>query len=244
MIMITTPQPEAEPRFPNVSRRAFIGRSAIVGLAAVAIPALAACGASSSTSPDSNAPGATGGATSAGPSASTSDATTIPATTVQATSADTTAASTSDAGQAFANGAQMQVDFTFDATGGGRVHNPYIAVWIEDTAGDLVQTVSLWYRSDESKYLRELRRWNSKNSSTAMTTGATRLPGVFSVAWDGTDIDGNVVADGDYFVCIEAARENGPYQLIRDAVSVTGSLARTELMPSGELTSASVELAA
>lgn len=138
----------------------------------------------------------------------------------------------------------MQIDFTYQAAGGGRVHSPYIAVWIEDSAGELVQTVSLWYKSDESKYLQDLKRWNSKNNRNALTTGATRIPGSFSVAWNGTDLDGALVADGDYFVCIEAVREDGPYQIIRDSIPVSGGLASTTLTPNGELSAASVALVA
>ena len=136
------------------------------------------------------------------------------------------------------------MDFTYQAVGGGRVDSPYVAVWIEDAAGELVQTVSLWYKADESKYLKDLKRWNSKNNRDAMTTGATRIPGSFSVAWDGTDLDGALVADGEYVVCIEAAREDGPYQIICETVAISGSLAPTALTPSGELTAASVELIA
>lgn len=215
-----------EPRFPGVSRRAFLRRSAVVGLAAAMVPVAAACGGSPATqqpaasptlgSADNDTPGP--GSPSSGGSASASTA--------------------------FASGARMNIEFTYVAAGGGRVHSPYIAVWIEDAAGDLVQTVSLWYKSDESKYLRDLRRWNSKDNRQALMTGATRLPGAFSVSWDGTNLDGRIVGDGDYFVCIEAVREDGPYQIIRELVPISDSLAPTPLTPSGELVAASVGLSA
>lgn len=222
------------PRFPDVSRRAFLRGSALAGLAAAAVPVLAACGGSATadtTTTTELAPGTSPAAT----------------TTVSGAVAETTAtteASATTASQGFPAGAQMQVNFTYQAAGGGRVHSPYIAVWIEDPAGNLVQTVSLWYKSDESKYLKDLKRWNSKNNSDALTTGATRIPGAFSVAWNGTGLDGALVADGDYFVCIEAAREDGPYQIIRESIPVSGSLVPTTLTPNGELIAASVELVA
>lgn len=117
-------------------------------------------------------------------------------------------------------------------------------MWIEDRAEDLVQTVILWYKSDESKYLTDLNRWNSKDNRQALTTGATRIPGAFSVAWDGSDLDGQLVGDDDYFVCIEAAREDGPYQIIRELVPINAALTSATLAPSGELTAASVSLVA
>lgn len=238
---VSTPDNHPEPRYPSVSRRAFLRRSAMVGLAGAAIPVLAACGGSSSTSPAPSTSGTPGVATP--PSASTTTAT-IAAGETSTTDSPTSSPATTMGAQVFPAGAQLQVNFTFQAAGGGRVDSPFIAVWIEDDAGELVQTLSLWYKSDESKYLSDLKRWTSKNNHAAMTTGATRIPGSFSVAWDGTNLDGVRVTDGDYFVCIEAAREDGPYQIIRESVSINGSLAPTTLTPSGELTAASVELIA
>lgn len=222
------PTPQPEPRFPTVSRRAFLRRAALVGLTAAAVPAIAACGGGTTTdaAPAPNRPTASGGAS------------TTPGT------APTSGAAAPTAGQAFSAGERLQVDFTYQASGSGRVDSPYIAVWIEDGAGDLVQTVSLWFKSDESKYLRDLKRWNSKDNRQAMTTGATRIPGSFSVAWDGSDLDGQRVSDGDYVVCIEAAREDGPYQIIRESVPINATLTPTTLAPSGELTAATVSLVA
>ena len=64
------------------------------------------------------------------------------------------------------------------------------------------------------------------------------------VTWDGTNLDGAMVDEGDYFVCIEAAREDGPYQIIRESVAISAGLAQTRLTPNGELTAAAVELVA
>ncbi len=231
--MTSTPDPWPEPRFPAASRRALLRRSAFLGIAAATIPVLAACGGSSTS-----APAAISSATTAGTATSIETPSTAPDGSTAATGSSSTIAT----GQAFPADARLQVNFTYEAAGGGSVDSPYIAVWIEDSAGDLVQTVSLWYKSDESKYLKDLKRWSSKNNSEALTTGATRIPGAYSVAWDGTNLDGTLVTDGDYFVCIEAAREDGPYQLIREAIPVSGSLTPTTLTANGELTTASVEL--
>lgn len=58
--------------------------------------------------------------------------------------------------------------------------------------------------------------------------------------WDGTDAKGARVALGDYFVCIEAAREWGPYELVRGAVKIGSSASTTPLTDNGELSGASV----
>ena len=73
-----------------------------------------------------------------------------------------------------------------------------------------------------------LTRWLALNRSRipaggadriATVSTATRVPGTYSFARDGTNDHETPVTLGNYFVCIEAARarEHGPYQLIREA---------------------------
>ncbi|MSW93121.1 MAG: DUF2271 domain-containing protein, partial [Actinobacteria bacterium] len=134
------------------------------------------------------------------------------------------------------------------AASGGRINNPFIAVWVEDASGALVRTVSLWYKSSESKYLNELRRWYAAErasiarggtDTTRTISGATRVAGSYSVVWDAKNDSGALVPQGDYFVCIEAARERGPYELIRDSLSLGTKALQKKLTDSGELTGAS-----
>ena len=73
-------------------------------------------------------------------------------------------------------------------------------------------------------------------------TGSTRASGDYSVTWNGTDLDGNPVAEGEYVILIEAAREHGPYELVTGTLQVSGSGYTADLTPQGELTAASVEL--
>jgi hypothetical protein len=39
----------------------------------------------------------------------------------------------------------------------GEYHNPYVAVWIEDSAGESVRMLVLW--REGSKWLKDIRRW-------------------------------------------------------------------------------------
>ena len=112
-------------------------------------------------------------------------------------------------------GAELVVDFTYTAEGtsGGGVKNPYVAVWVEDRAGELVATIALWFLQSEKgpKWLSDLRRWATVDGSDATIdaiSSATRRPGEYSVLWDGTDTDGNLVAQGDYYIAIESSREH------------------------------------
>jgi thiamine biosynthesis lipoprotein len=78
----------------------------------------------------------------------------------------------------------------------------------------------------------------------ATTSGATRVPGEYTVAWDGVEDDGNVIADGDYVLFVEAARRGGAYDITTTPIAVTNSGFSVQLPDSGELTAVSAELVA
>ena len=141
----------------------------------------------------------------------------------------------------------MVVRFTYAAADSERVRNPYIAVWIEDAEGELVDTIALWFLQSQkgTRWLNELQRWSSVDgSSTTIDTvsSATRTPGDYALTWDLTDADGRPVPAGDYHVCIESAREHGPYSLIREQVTLGDGDVTTELPPDGELRDATIDL--
>ena len=74
-------------------------------------------------------------------------------------------------------------------------------------------------------------------------SGPTRSPGSYQVAWDGR-VDGAPAPSGNYFVCVESARERGPYSLIRQSVALTGSTQQQNLSNDGELVDASMAVTA
>ncbi len=140
--------------------------------------------------------------------------------------------------------AALQIGFTFAAAGGGGrgpARNPYIAVWIETPAEELVTTIALWHRQREERWLGELKRWYAvADGQGESVSSATRVPGEYTLEWDCTDASGTRVAAGEYVVCIEAAREHGPYELIRESVTLGATAADQTFEPVGELTAASV----
>ncbi len=146
----------------------------------------------------------------------------------------------------------MVISFSYTFGPEGKITPPYIAVWIEDAAGELAQTVSLWYEQGRkgARWLDHLSRWYPADldriaaggtSNISTISSATRQPGTYAVVWDGA-IDGVPAGVGDYFVCIEAVREDGPLSLIREPFFLDGSLAETALPDVGELSMASVRI--
>ena len=183
------------------------------------------------------------------------------AETIPTTTTTTTAQTTSDAAGAtpttvrppdpdeLAVEGEMVISFTYTQGAGGKNEPPYIAVWIEDVAGELVSTVALWFeqRRRGQRWLDHLARWYGQDLDSITTiSSATRAAGSYDVVWDGTIWDGTgngvPVAAGDYVLCIEAVREDGPYSLICEPVSLNGSLPEMALPDVVELSAGSVRI--
>ena len=147
---------------------------------------------------------------------------------------------------------EMVISFTYTQGPTGKNERPYVAVWIEDEAGELVDTIALFYQLERrgERWLDHLTRWYEVDQARISTTGiddaatvssATRQPGTYAVAWDGT-INGMTAPPGLYYICIEAAREEGPYSLIREPFNLAGALASTALPDDGELSAATARI--
>jgi hypothetical protein len=213
--------------------------------------------ASSSTSGASNTTDSTAATQTTQTTASQTTQTTQASqstTTTQGTTATTDKQTTTTAGSgsALPAGASMTVAFTYQQQSGGKDVPPYVAVWIEDGSGNLLQTVSLWYQQygRGEQWLPDLRRWynvdqqrmaNGGSNNIGAISGATRSPGSFQVRWDGKT-NGTTAPAGSFFVCIESARERGPYSLIRQSVNLNGSAMQQGLSSDGELVNASVSV--
>ena len=147
---------------------------------------------------------------------------------------------------------ELAVDFEIAPQEGFRYHRPYVAVWVEDPSGRRVRTLSVWVNTTGRgpRYIRELRRWFSGERDqedaggpdfVATLSSATRLPGQYTVTWNGRDDRGTVVHQGDYRVVIEAAREHGSSQLMQQDVTLTTKPMAADLSGNEEIGRARVE---
>lgn len=142
---------------------------------------------------------------------------------------------------------ELAVTFTTAPSGSGRIQRPYVAVWIENAGGTPVRTLSLWTLNTPrgNRYLDELRRWygavGSDPALTPTSTGPTPNPGSYTVVWDGKNDKGALVEQGDYYVCVESARQNGPYSLVREKVTLGSALFKQKLGTNAELKDVAVE---
>lgn len=129
----------------------------------------------------------------------------------------------------------------------GRFRRPFVAVWIENKNKESVRTVALWY--NKPRWLPDLKRWYSKNQSVmddiaamGSVSSATRSAGQYKLVWDGLDDKGKAVPSGTYTVYIEAAREHGTYQLIKQDIEWNGKPKHVDLKGGVEITSASIDI--
>jgi hypothetical protein len=175
------------------------------------------------------------------------------ATTAPAASADGSAAAAS--GATFSDQQELSISFSFVRTAtGGRAHDPYVAVWIEDANEALVRTVSLNYQQGKGeRWLNDLRRWYGAYTRNAAAlgsdraqevTGPTRIPGTYALAWDGFNEAKVAVPHGNYYVCVEAAVEKGSYQLVREAIQLNGVAFTKAPADKGDLQKVKLELRA
>jgi hypothetical protein len=142
---------------------------------------------------------------------------------------------------------ELALDVEIAQPGGSRSRRPYVAVWMEDREGNPVRTIALWANAGRGRrWLPELRRWvrasrEGGGDLAATASSATRIPGHYSLTWDGRDDGGKPVEQGQYFLCVEAAREHGTYQLIREPYTFGSRAFRAALPGNAEIGGVAVE---
>jgi thiamine biosynthesis lipoprotein len=147
---------------------------------------------------------------------------------------------------------ELAVDFEVATQDGFRVRRPYVAVWVENLDGKSVRTLSVWVQQGRKgpKWIPDLRRWYRDERSRSQTDGGdliqtvsspTREAGKYTLVWDGKNDQGKLVDQGEYTLCIEAARQHGTYQLITQPLKVETKTFRQTLAGNVEIKGAAVE---
>jgi thiamine biosynthesis lipoprotein len=115
-----------------------------------------------------------------------------------------------------------------------RYRRPYVAVWLENDQGKAVRTLSVWGK--QPRYYQDLSYWwkfaQGDRNLILSVTRATRPPGQYQLVWNGTDDQGNPVAQGTYTAFIEVHREHGKHvrqmgAIVCGAAKVSMTLAKT-----------------
>lgn len=107
---------------------------------------------------------------------------------------------------------KLTVEFKSATAGGKYSPRNVVAVWVEDENGEFVKTLLAY----ADRRITHLNNWESttdkkgvKYDRTDAITGATKSSHeTRSCLWDGTDYNKNVVADGNYSLCMELTDKN------------------------------------
>lgn len=119
----------------------------------------------------------------------------------------------------------------------GEYHNPYVAVWVENSKGQSARTLVLW--REGSKWLKDIRRWWRKVGRKDADfvdgiTSATRAAGHYQLNFDALDDKGEPLTSGRYTLRIEVVRENGSRAMIKQAFTLNGKAQQYTLSATSE----------
>jgi len=100
-------------------------------------------------------------------------------------------------------------------------HRPYMAVWVETSEREGIHTIAVWH--EKKKWLKDLRQWWRKlgrenSAQYDAVTKATPKPGHYTLQWDTKTLADVQLAKGAYYLCIEAAREDGGRDFIKQKI--------------------------
>jgi hypothetical protein len=124
-----------------------------------------------------------------------------------------------------------QVTITIPLTATRSSKRPYVAVWVDDSSGNLVRVLAMW--GDNSKYMSDLSTmWNhvhGKSDQLRSVTRATRPAGKYELVWDGLSNEHKPVPPGSYRITVETNQEHGTYAKQSGTITVGDSPATVTL---------------
>lgn len=116
--------------------------------------------------------------------------------------------------------ADLNVAFDIPRLSVAEYHAPYVAIWIEKPDASAAGTLSVWYKPNHEKWLKDMRQWWRKAGREMSfpadgLTGATHAPGPQKVTFSGGKGALKDLAPGQYTLVVEAAREAGGHETVR-----------------------------
>ncbi|MHB9140444.1 MAG: DUF2271 domain-containing protein [Paludibacter sp.] len=102
----------------------------------------------------------------------------------------------------------LSVSTLTSSAGGPYAPRNVLAIWIETSSGKFVKTLLVY--AAERKFDLTNFMSNSSGNATDAITGATQSSHkTRTCTWNGKDTSGNLVANGDYKLCMELSDTNG-----------------------------------
>ena len=121
--------------------------------------------------------------------------------------------------------AEMTVSIEIPRLNVAEYHRPYVALWLERPDQTFVGNLAVWYDlkqkdNEGTKWLKDMRQWWRKSGRELTMpvdglSSATRAPGEHKVSIAVASAPFKDLADGEYHLVVEAAREVGGRELLR-----------------------------
>jgi len=102
----------------------------------------------------------------------------------------------------------MNLSVTTSTYNGKYTPKHVLAIWVESNTGTFVKTLLVKAQARKN-YLTNWLSSSSGNSVDAITGATLSSHATRTCTWDGTDVNGNVVGDGAYRVCMEFTENDG-----------------------------------
>lgn len=137
-----------------------------------------------------------------------------------------------------ATASELEIALQLPKISEGQYHRPYVAVWVEDSSEKSIRLIEIW--REKPDWIKDLRRFWRKTGRADQPlvdarTGATKGPGQYRLRWDGKDDQGVAVPNGEYQLVIEAAREHGGRQLVKQKFNWDGTAVAVSVAAGNEI---------
>lgn len=117
----------------------------------------------------------------------------------------------------------LAVSLTTSSYKGDYAPKHVVAVWITNNSGTFVKTLLLNAAARKQHLTNWMSATSTGNTTDAVTSATLSSHGVRTCTWNGTDVSGNVVADGTYKLCMEFTESNGTGKFASFAFDKDGS---------------------
>lgn len=108
-----------------------------------------------------------------------------------------------------------------------------LAVWVQNSSDDFIRTEFRYWGGGTNDHLPNWKA-NSNENTTDATTGATLTSYTTKTfTWDGTDLTGTLVPDGDYKVTVEECWSHGSSNVTK-SFTFTKSVSESHLTPADD----------
>ncbi len=128
------------------------------------------------------------------------------------------------------NASQISVEVTIPVIDSQPYHKPYVAIWLETGKRKGVHTFAFWH--EQSDWFKDLRQWwrkigQQKKPAYDQVTGATKKPGTYTVTIAKQAFADLALPPGEYFLNVEAVREEGGREFVRQKIVIGANESKT-----------------